>query len=129
MKTAFCSSFGRDLKKIEDRLILDQVRQMILDVENAPNLRAIDNLRVPVQTPSPQPSPTRGEGVRESPPCATKTLIVREGSEQIHLRKMSGGEKYFRIRVSDYRIGIVVEGDEIEFVRCLHRRDIYRFFP
>lgn len=88
MKTAFRSSFGRDLKKIEDRLILDQVRQMILDVENAPNLREINNLR-----------------------------------------KMSDGGKYFRIRVSDYRIGIVVESDEIEFVRCLHRRDIYRFFP
>ena len=37
---------------------------------------------VPVQTPSPQPSPTRGEGVSESAPCATKTLIVREGSDK-----------------------------------------------
>ena len=88
MKIAFRSSFGRDLKKIDERLILDQVRQVIEDVETASSLRAIDNLK-----------------------------------------KMSGGGKYFRIRVSDYRIGIVVEGDEIEFVRCLHRRDIYRFFP
>jgi mRNA interferase RelE/StbE len=31
--------------------------------------------------------------------------------------------------VGDYRIGISVEGDEVEFVRCLHRRDIYRYFP
>jgi mRNA interferase RelE/StbE len=88
MRTAFRSSFARDLKKIEDQLILNQVRQVIEDVETAENLRAIDSLK-----------------------------------------KMSGGGKYFRIRVSDYRIGIVVDGDEIEFVRCLHRRDIYRFFP
>jgi mRNA interferase RelE/StbE len=88
VKTAFRSSFARDIKKIEDRAILDQIRQVIESVEIASNPRMIDNLK-----------------------------------------KMSGGGNFFRIRVSDYRIGIVVEDDEIEFVRCLHRRDIYRFFP
>ena len=46
-----------------------------------------------------------------------------------NLTKLSGNSGFYRIRVGDYRIGIAVEGDEVEFVRCLHRRDIYRYFP
>jgi mRNA interferase RelE/StbE len=45
------------------------------------------------------------------------------------LRKLSGTETFFKIGVGDYRIGVVIEGDVIEFVRCLPRRDLYRFFP
>ena len=26
-------------------------------------------------------------------------------------------------------LGVVVEGGQVEFVRCLPRRDLYRFFP
>ncbi len=37
--------------------------------------------------------------------------------------------RYYRIRVGDYRIGVEVVGDEILFVRILHRKDIYRYFP
>ena len=45
------------------------------------------------------------------------------------LKKMSGTSNFYRIRVGDYRIGIAVAGDTVEFVRCLPRRDLYRFFP
>ena len=45
------------------------------------------------------------------------------------LKKISGASHFFRIRTGEYRIGIVVERDRVEFVRCLHRRDIYRYFP
>jgi mRNA interferase RelE/StbE len=45
------------------------------------------------------------------------------------LKKMGGTSNYYRIRVADYRIGVVVEGDVVEFVRCLPRADLYRFFP
>ena len=45
------------------------------------------------------------------------------------LAKLSGGNNYYRIRVGDYRLGIVVEAETVEFVRCLHRREIYRHFP
>ena len=45
------------------------------------------------------------------------------------LKKMSGAENVFRIRVGDYRIGITLESDAVVFVRCLNRRDLYRFFP
>ena len=38
---------------------------------------------VTVQTPSLQPSPSRGEGVREPVACASEALLAREGSERI----------------------------------------------
>jgi mRNA interferase RelE/StbE len=46
-----------------------------------------------------------------------------------NLKKLSGAENCYRIRVGDYRIGIYVEADTVEFVRCLHRRELYRYFP
>ena len=44
-------------------------------------------------------------------------------------RKLSGAAGYFRIRVGDYRIGLVDGEGGLECVRLLHRRDIYRRFP
>jgi mRNA interferase RelE/StbE len=45
------------------------------------------------------------------------------------LTKLSGTSSYYRIRIGDYRLGILLRGNELEFVRCLHRREIYRYFP
>jgi len=45
------------------------------------------------------------------------------------LKKLSGEGAFFRIRIGDYRIGLAIEGETIEFVRCLPRRDLYRYFP
>jgi mRNA interferase RelE/StbE len=45
------------------------------------------------------------------------------------LKKLSGTDDCYRIRVGEYRIGVVIEGDAVEFVRCLPRRDLYRYFP
>ena len=45
------------------------------------------------------------------------------------VKRMSCPGNLFRLSIGDYRVGIVVEGDEVEFVRFLHRRDIYRYFP
>ncbi|MBI2304124.1 MAG: type II toxin-antitoxin system RelE/ParE family toxin [Chloroflexi bacterium] len=46
-----------------------------------------------------------------------------------NLKKLKGGSNYYRIRVGEYRVGIIVEGDEVSFVRCLSRKEIYRYFP
>lgn len=53
-----------------------------------------------------------------------------------NIKKLRGGSgDYYRLRVGDYRLGLEVELGGIEnevvvvFVRCLHRRDIYRYFP
>ena len=37
--------------------------------------------------------------------------------------------KYYRIRVGDYRVGFVFEQGAVTFVRCLNRKEIYRYFP
>ncbi|HEY4721787.1 MAG TPA: type II toxin-antitoxin system RelE/ParE family toxin [Anaerolineae bacterium] len=46
-----------------------------------------------------------------------------------NIKKLQGGTNYYRIRVGDYRVGLVVESDTVTFVRFLHRKDIYRYFP
>jgi mRNA interferase RelE/StbE len=64
---------------------------------------------------------------------------VKEAVEQVeaagtlrelpNVTKLSGAGAFYRLRIGDYRLGIAVEGDEVDFVRFLHRRDIYRYFP
>jgi mRNA interferase RelE/StbE len=46
-----------------------------------------------------------------------------------NLKKLRGGKNYYRIRIGHYRIGIIVEGQTVSFIRCLHRREIYRYLP
>ncbi len=45
------------------------------------------------------------------------------------LASMRGYANHYRIRVGDYRLGIIVDDDTVILVRLLHRRDIYRHFP
>jgi mRNA interferase RelE/StbE len=46
-----------------------------------------------------------------------------------NIKKIKGASNAFRVRVGDYRIGIYIEHDSVEFVRVLSRRDIYKKFP
>ena len=46
-----------------------------------------------------------------------------------NLKKLRAEGNYFRLRLGDYRIGLTIEGDTVCFVRCLHRSEIYRYFP
>jgi len=53
-----------------------------------------------------------------------------QGLGQIpNLEPPKSWSKYYRIRVGDYRVGLAVEGDVVTFVRFLHRKDIYKYFP
>jgi len=54
---------------------------------------------------------------------------AQELQEVRDIKKLRGSDRYYRIRVGDYRIGLLVEGDTVVFVRFLHRKDIYRYFP
>ena len=45
-----------------------------------------------------------------------------------NLKKLRGGA-YYRVRLGDYRVGLVADGNAIVFVRVLHRREVYRYFP
>ena len=46
-----------------------------------------------------------------------------------NLKKLKGSQNHYRIKIGDYRMGIIISGSAVECVRCLHRKDIYRFFP
>lgn len=88
MRVDFRKSFARDLKKIKNNNLLQQVRAVIEEVEAALNLNMISNLKQ-----------LKGEG------------------------------EYFRIKIGNYRIGLKLENDIFIFVRLLHRKEIYRYFP
>lgn len=42
---------------------------------------------------------------------------------------MKGFPDAFRIRLGEYRVGILLDKDSIVLVRMLHRKEIYRYFP
>jgi mRNA interferase RelE/StbE len=46
-----------------------------------------------------------------------------------NLKKLSGFKNSFRIRMGDYRIGIVIEETTVIFAAFDHRSDIYKYFP
>ncbi len=46
-----------------------------------------------------------------------------------NLKKLKGAHHYYRIRLGNYRIGISIEEDTVDFVRFLPRKDIYKYFP
>lgn len=50
-------------------------------------------------------------------------------SEIPNLKKLSGKNNYYRIRIGNYRIGISLINNEITLIRFLHRKDIYKYFP
>lgn len=47
----------------------------------------------------------------------------------INLKKLKAEGSYFRIRVGHFRVGLMIEDDTVTFVRTLHRKEIYRYFP
>jgi mRNA interferase RelE/StbE len=57
---------------------------------------------------------------------------VREADNLIsikNIKKLKGSNKFYRIRIGDFRIGIIIDNDIVEFIRILHRKDIYKYFP
>ncbi len=46
-----------------------------------------------------------------------------------NLKKIQGSASMYRIRIGDFRLGIIVSESSVEFIRCLHRKDIYKYFP
>ncbi|GMQ25376.1 type II toxin-antitoxin system RelE/ParE family toxin [Algoriphagus sp. oki45] len=50
-------------------------------------------------------------------------------SELPQIKKLAGSNHFFRIRLGDFRIGLELDGEILIFVRILHRKEIYRYFP
>jgi len=46
-----------------------------------------------------------------------------------NLKKLSRESRYYRLRLGDYRLGLIIAADNVTLVRILHRKDIYRYFP
>lgn len=88
MRVDFKQSFSKDLKKIKDKSLLDKIKNVILEIEQANNIYQIKNV---------------------------KKLKI-EGD-------------YFRIKIKDLRIGILIKENIVIFIRALPRKDIYKFFP
>lgn len=45
------------------------------------------------------------------------------------VKKLKAEGSYYRVRVGDYRIGFTEDEGVITFIRVLHRREMYRYFP
>ena len=45
------------------------------------------------------------------------------------VKKLTGFEEAFRIRSGDYRIGVFVTEESVQFARVVHRKDVYKVFP
>jgi len=87
MKVQFKKSFAKDLRKVKDKDVLNRIKEIIKQVEEArklPELAGIKRLRI--------------------------------------------NRNYYRIRIGDYRAGLIIEEDVVTFVRFLHRREFYRYF-
>lgn len=62
-----------------------------------------------------------------------ETILEVENADNIatikNIKKLKAEGSYYRIRMGNYRFGLIIEGETVTFVRFLHRRDIYRYFP
>lgn len=54
---------------------------------------------------------------------------VQSLEELQNLKKLKGEAGYFRIRIGDHRIGLFLQGETVLFVRIIHRKEFYRYFP
>jgi len=84
----FRASFSKDLRKVNNKDLLNRIKETIERAEKAQSLQNIANLK-----------------------------------------KLKGGNNYYRIRLGEYRIGLTIENNTVTFVRCLNRKEIYRYFP
>ncbi len=48
-----------------------------------------------------------------------------------NLKKLKGQKNkvYYRSRIGNYRVGLIIKQDIVVFVRFLNRKEIYRYFP
>lgn len=61
--------------------------------------------------------------------CIDSVRNAQTLSEIVGIERMKGYKTYFKIRIGDYRIGLEIDGDNVDFIRVLNRKDIYRMFP
>ncbi len=72
----------------------------------------------------------------KQPDIQKKVAILIEKIQEIssfqeltNTKKIKGFSNFYRIRLGDYRIGVEIEDNTCIFLRILHRKDIYKYFP
>jgi len=72
----------------------------------------------------------------KEPGIRSKILNIIEATEASvtmqdfpNLKKLTGYKNSFRIRMGDYRVGVVIDGTKVIFAAFDHRSDIYKYFP
>ncbi len=72
----------------------------------------------------------RMQSVKDAIADAVEQVEQADDSTLItNLKKLKGFKTAYRIRAGDYRIGVFIDGDTVEFARVVHRKDIYNLFP
>ena len=56
-------------------------------------------------------------------------IIAETISDFPKMKKLKGSKNSFRIRIGDYRIGLILEKKNAVFAAFDHRSDIYKYFP
>ncbi len=72
----------------------------------------------------------KNENIRIDIFNSIKQVELAESIKEIkNIKKLKGSKIAYRIRIGDYRIGLYIENNIIEFARISHRKDIYNLFP
>jgi len=61
--------------------------------------------------------------------CIEQVTVSGSIAEIKNLKKLSGFDNFYRIRIGDFRAGIFIKTNEVIFERFLHRKDIYKYYP
>ena len=61
--------------------------------------------------------------------CIENVLAAETIQDINNIKKLTGFKFHYRIRIGDYRAGIVIKNNEVIFERLIHRKDIYKYFP
>ncbi|MFO7891607.1 MAG: type II toxin-antitoxin system RelE/ParE family toxin [bacterium] len=61
--------------------------------------------------------------------CIEELQKAEKYQEIKGLKKIKSSGNLYRIRIGQYRIGIIIIKNKLELIRCLHRKNIYKYFP
>ena len=88
MQVLFTNQFLKDIRKIKDNRLANNLEEVILSIKISPNISDIKNLK-----------------------------------------KLKGYHNVYRVRIGDYRIGLIITSNTVEFCCFMNRKDIYKYFP
>ena len=90
MNLKITKKFYKDLWKIKNIKVIEQIENIIIDFNNLDFVDLIWKYKV---------------------------------------KKIIWFKKFYRLRIWDYRLWFSLDDNEIIFIRILHRKEIYKYFP